>query len=458
MNLILEKLLCENNHMNRFFYTVLLFIALPFTPIKLLWRAKKQPEYLQHWAERYGFYAPIAGNKNTPIIWLHCVSVGETVAALPLVQALLQGYPNHQILMTHTTPTGRATSAQIFGDKILRAYLPYDVPFAVNRFLKHFKPTLGLLMETELWFNLIAAAKARNMPILLVNARLSEKSAHGYSKLGRLAQQGLNDLSAIAAQTEADAKRLTALRNNSHATSISVLGNIKFDVTPPKDAVGFGMNLRKSLQADVVKKQDDSETARPIFLAASTRSLNGTDEESLILDAVAKCAVPNLVTVIVPRHPERFDAVEALLKQRGLRYKRRSAIDFNNANLTDIDVLLGDSMGEMFSYYACCDVAFIGGSLLALGGQNLIEASAVGKPTLVGPHTFNFTQVVNFAIQAGATKRVQDVADLATTLGEMFNQPEQLSRMANAGLTFSAQNQGATARLLTLIKPYLTSR
>jgi 3-deoxy-D-manno-octulosonic-acid transferase len=454
MNLNLEKLLCENNHMNRFFYTVLLFIALPFTPIKLLWRAKKQPEYLQHWAERYGFYAPIAGNKNTLIIWLHCVSVGETMATVPLVQSLLQRYPNHQVLITHTTPTGRATSVQVFGDKILRAYLPYDVPFAVNRFLKHFKPTVGLLMETELWFNLIAAAKVRKMPILLVNARLSEKSARGYGKLGLLAQQGLNHLSAIAAQTEADATRLNALRNNSEATPISVMGNIKFDVTPPKDAIAIGMKLRKRLLADI-KTKDMSETVRPIFLAASTRNLNGVDEESLILDAIERCAVPNLITIIVPRHPERFDAIEALIKQRGLRYKRRSALDFDETQLLNIDVLLGDSMGEMFSYYACCDVAFIGGSLLPLGGQNLIEASAVGKPTLVGPHTFNFTQVVNFAIQAGATKRVQDVEDLATTLGEMFNQPEQLTLMAKAGLTFSQKNQGATARLIKLIDPYL---
>ncbi|PPC91153.1 MAG: 3-deoxy-D-manno-octulosonic acid transferase, partial [Methylotenera sp.] len=191
--------------MTRNLYTCLLSILLPFTPLKLLWRGRKQPEYLAHWRERYGFYhTPM----QAPVIWLHCVSVGETRAAEPLVNALLSQYPQHQILLTHTTPTGRATSEQLFGDKVTRVYLPYDVPFAVTRFLRHFKPSIGVLMETELWFNLIAGCHQRNIPLVLANARLSEKSALGYRKLGKVLTEGLQSLSKIGAQTEADATRL----------------------------------------------------------------------------------------------------------------------------------------------------------------------------------------------------------------------------------------------------------
>ena len=250
--------------MPRFIYTALVFILLPFVPVKLLWRSIKQPEYLRHWNERFGFYTTPVTKK---VIWLHCVSVGETRAAAPLIEALKSQYPNHQILLTHTTPTGRHTSEQLFADDVQRVYLPYDLPFAVNRFLAHFKPSIGLLMETELWFNLIAACKQRTIPLLLLNARLSEKSANGYAKLGNLAKNGLRDLSAIAAQGEADAARLQALG----AQNVTVAGNLKFDVKPPADSLEKGLQLRKLLGEK-----------RTIFLAASTRE----GEEALILDAV----------------------------------------------------------------------------------------------------------------------------------------------------------------------------
>ena len=277
--------------MSRNVYTFLLYLLLPLTPLKLLWRAKKQPEYLAHWQERYGCYKQ---SLTKPVIWLHCVSVGETRAAEPLIEALLQQYPNHQILLTHTTPTGRATSQQLFGDQITRVYLPYDLPFAVNRFLKHFKPVIGVLMETELWFNLIHSCKQHHVPLLLVNARLSEKSARGYSKLGKVVKQGLQGLAGVAAQTAQDAARLQALG----AANVSVVGNIKFDVAPHTDAVTWGKLLRDALGK-----------ARPVLLAASTRD----GEEALILTAVAQANIPDLLTIIVPRHPQRFDEVADLL-------------------------------------------------------------------------------------------------------------------------------------------------
>jgi len=423
-----------NKKMTRNLYTCLLYLLLPFTPLKLLWRGRKQPEYLQHWRERYGFYqTPV----QKPVIWLHCVSVGETRAAEPLIKALLSQYPTHQLLLTHTTPTGRATSEQLFGDSVSRVYLPYDVPFAVARFLQHFKPVVGALMETELWFNLIAGCKQRDISVLLVNARLSEKSAAGYAKLGQVLHQGLQNLSAIAAQTSADAGRLQSLG----AAEVSITGNIKFDVAPHATAHNLGAQLRQLLGA-----------ARPVFLAASTRD----GEESLIMDAVSLANIPNLLTIIVPRHPQRFDAVAELLKKSNHAYMRRSMLD-GAAVPNAVDYLLGDSMGEMFTYYASCDVAFIGGSLLPLGGQNLIEACSMGKPVLVGPHTFNFEEATKMAIAAGAANRVQNAEELSQKLQQLFAHSQQRQAMCDASLQFSEQNRGATQKTLTVLQAYIAA-
>lgn len=419
--------------MSRTFYTALLYLLLPLTPLKLLWRARKQPEYLAHWQERYGFYKTSC---SKPLIWLHAVSVGETRAAEPLVKALLQQYPDHKILLTHTTPTGRATSEQLFGNQVVRVYLPYDLPFAVKRFLRHFHPTIGVIMETELWFNLIAQCQQRKIPLLLMNARLSEKSAQGYRKLGKVAQQGLRGLTAIAAQTAQDAVRL----QNLGANNVSIVGNIKFDVAPHADATAKGEMLRNLLG-----------NQRPVFLAASTRD----GEEPLILDAVAKANISNLLTIIVPRHPQRFDAVAELLDKTTSGFIRRSSLNNGAVVNPQIAFVLGDSMGEMFSYYTSCDVAFIGGSLLPLGGQNLIEACSVGRPVLIGPHTFNFEQATETAISAGAAQRVQNSSDLAMQLQHLFANAEKRAAMAAAGLRFSEESRGATERTLSLLKQYL---
>ena len=406
-------------------YKFLLYLLLPFTALKLLWRARKQAEYLQHWRERYGFYCiPI----NKPVIWLHCVSVGETRAATPLVKALLKKYPNHQILLTHTTPTGRATSEQLFGDNVQRVYLPYDVPFAVHGFLKHFKPVIGVLMETELWFNLIAACKQHNIPLLLVNARLSERSARGYAKLGKLARQGLQDLAEIAAQTQADAERFEQLG----AKQVSVAGNLKFEVIPPVDAVMQGQQLRTLFGNN-----------RPIFLAASTRE----GEEAIILNAVVE--IPNLLTVIVPRHPQRFSEVEALLKARGIQYQKRSSLQQVVNNQTQ--VILGNTMGELFTYYASADICLVGGSLLPYGGQNLIEAMRMGKPVLIGEHTYNFKEVSVLALAQEAALLVKDAAKIRQTIENLLENPEKQAEMGAAGLAICMVSQGATEKTLSMI-------
>ena len=437
--------------MNRFFYCILLCLILPLVPLKLLWRGIKQPAYLRHWAERFGFYGTQINKRlNKPNIWLHCVSVGETRAAEPLVKQLQTTYPNHQILLTHGTPTGRDASEGIFGNLVTSVYLPYDLPFAVNNFLNHFKPQIGLIMETELWFNLIAVCKQRSIPMLLLNARLSEKSASGYAKLGKLVQEGLQNLSAIAAQTEDDAARFNTLG----AKNISVAGNLKFDVKPPADAVDKGLQLRKQLGK------------KTVFLAASTRD----GEEALILEAVKDL---NILTIIVPRHPQRFDEVAALFKQDNIAFQRKS--ELNNIGLqpntpghplsnslhefdspcthedSRLTIILGDTMGELFNYYAACDFCFIGGSLLNYGGQNLIEAAQLAKPIIIGEHTFNFADAANNAVQMGAALRVNNVASLREQIILLGNDLNLRKKMQQNALVFSQTYTGATTRLMQLI-------
>ena len=413
----------------RLFYSLLLWLLLPLVPLRLLWRGLRQREYWLHSPERFGFFTVTT---SQPVIWLHCVSVGETRAAVPLVQALQAQYPNHRLLLTHGTPTGRATSEQLFGDRVLRCYLPYDVPFAVKRFIRHFRPRLGLLMETELWFNLIHHCYQQDMPVLLVNARLSEKSAHRYAKIRQLIGMGLQQLAAIGAQTEHDAGRLRALG----ARQVKVTGNLKFDAAQPEPD---SKNLRLMFGR-----------GRPVFLAASTRD----GEESLILQAVESLKIPHLLTVIVPRHPQRFDEVAGLLEKQGISFVRRSSLD-NHETLDGVHVVLGDSMGEMTAYFSACDLALIGGSLLPYGGQNLIEACALGKPVLIGPHTYNFEEAAIQAVNCGAAERVADVSGLAHAIEHLFAHPMLLQAMGNAGLEFTARNRGATERTMDLIKPLL---
>ncbi len=411
-------------------YTILLWLLLPYIFFHLLWRARRQPEYLQHVAERFGFYS---ASINKPIIWLHTVSVGETRAAASLIQRLREKYPDHQLLLTHTTPTGRAASAQLYGDDVLRVYLPYDYPFAVKYFLRHFRPSIGILLETEIWFNLIHICHAEKIPLLLLNARLSEKSAARYARYPNIVRFGLRELSAIAAQTEADADRLTTLG----AHNVSVIGNLKFDIEPPPTMLELGNKLRTQFGV-----------SRKIFLAASTRA----GEEALLLNALQQANIQHLLTVIVPRHPQRFNEVAALLTQHGIRFQRRSE---GHPISPDTQVVLGDSMGEMFAYYAACDLAFIGGSLLPFGGQNLIEACAVGKPVLIGPHTYNFAQASQNAVDSGAAVRVQDTTELAQALQNLLAHPDQMAEIGNAGLHFVSAHRGATGQALLYISRFL---
>ncbi len=410
----------------RALYTFAWWLLLPCAFLHLLWRARREPAYLRHWGERLGGAPRLAGR---PVIWVHTVSVGETRAAAPLVEALLQRHPQDVLLLTHTTPTGRDTGAALFGDRVVQCYLPYDLPWFVGRFLARTRPRLGVLLETELWPNLLAACRAQGVPVYLVNARLSERSARRYARIPRLTRSTLGLLTGIAAQSDEDAQRLKRLG----AGRVWVTGNLKFDVPAPPDNEARARELRRLLGP------------RFVFLAASTRE----GEEALILDALERLALPDLLTVIVPRHPQRFGEVARLLAGRGIAYVRRSD---GRPVEAQTRVFLGDSMGELAAYYAAADVAYVGGSLLPFGGQNLIEAAAAGVPVLIGPHTWNFAQAARAAVDCGAALRVEDAQALAATLRTLYFDPQRRRRMAEAGRAYARTHQGATGRILALLE------
>ena len=421
--------------MARLIYTLFFYLAQPLVWARLLWRARKQPEYLRNLGERYGYYPQTVPDK---LIWLHVVSVGETRAAEPLIKTLLETYPDHSLLMTHMTPTGRATGGELitkYGSRLLQAYLPYDLPGVCHRFFTHFKPRFGLLMETELWPNLIATAFQRDTPVMLVNARLSARSQRGYLRLSPLIKPTLQQLSAVAAQTAADAERLAGIG----AEHIRVFGNIKFDVTPSPEKLGLGAQWRQMFGQ------------RPVWLAASTRE----GEEPFVLDAFTRFAQRDTLLLLVPRHPQRFNEVAELIVERKLTFCRRSDGVLPTA---ETRVWLGDSMGEMPAYFAVADIALIGGTLLPFGGQNLIEAAACGCPVLVGPHTFNFAQATDDAMTCGAARRIDDADAAAAEAARLLANRDELKRMREAALEFSQAHRGATARTVALIQEITSAR
>jgi 3-deoxy-D-manno-octulosonic-acid transferase len=407
-------------------YNTLLHLALPLLPVRLWWRGHREPGYRAHVGERFGAYAR---RPERPVIWVHAVSVGETRAAQPLVEAIASRFPDHKLLVTQMTPTGRETAQTLYGERATIAYLPYDYPWAVRRFLAHFRPRLGILMETEIWPNLLRGAREAGIPIVLANARMSPKSARGYERIASLARAALADLAGIGAQSEADAARLRALG----AQSVEVTGNLKFDITPPPDVHEKAQALR-SLWG-----------ARPVFLAASTRE----GEEEILLDALARHPIGSALTVIVPRHPRRFEEVAALLARRRLAFVRRSS---NTPVPPDCGFALGDTMGEMFAYYVSADVAWIGGSLLPYGAQNLIEACVMGTPVIIGPSTFNFAQAAELAIEAGAAVQVPVANGVIAQVARLVADPEARRRMAEAGTAFAVAHQGATARTMRIVE------
>jgi 3-deoxy-D-manno-octulosonic-acid transferase len=413
-------------------YRLALLLAAPLIPLRLLWRGRRERGYRQHWDERMALGpAPATG-----ALWVHAVSVGEMRAAQPLIAALRAAHPEVPLLLSCMTPTGRATAEALYGSFARIAYLPYDYAWLVRRFLRRVQPRVGILMETELWPNLVHAAACADVPLVLANARLSARSARGYARLRGLTRACLERIAVVAAQSEADAARLRSLG----AMTVHVTGNLKFDIAPPPDLLQRGRTWRAQWGP------------RPVLLAASTRE----GEEAPLLRAFADTAPAGVLLVLVPRHPQRFDAVAGLIEAAGLAYQRRSALDGELRPQTR--VLLGDSLGELFAYYAACDVAFVGGSLAPLGGQNLIEAASVGRPVLVGPHTFNFEEATRLAVEAGAALRVNDAAGLMENALKLLADAPARARMGEAGAAFAARHRGAAARVEALVSPLLSTR
>ena len=416
-------------------YELLWRLVLPVALLRLWWRGRKEPGYRQHLGERLGRYPALPDAR--PVIWVHAVSVGETRAAEPLLTALRERHPDHRFVLTHMTAAGRATGQALFGELVTQAWFPYDTAAGAGRFFDWCRPRFGLLMETELWPNAILVAAARGIPVFLVNGRMSARSAQGYARVARLSRRMLGALTGVAAQTDADAERLSALG----AAQITVTGNVKFEVAVPEAAVMRGHALRRMFGV-----------SRPILVAGSTRD----GEEVLLLAALSRAPLPaDALVVIVPRHPQRFDAVAELLRQRGLRFVRRSS---GKAVPADVPIVLGDTMGEMFAYYAAADVAFIGGSLLPLGGQNLIEPLAVGTPVLIGPSSFNFAEATRDAVGRGAARQGADADAIVAAAAELLGNPALRVRMRTAGGEMLAAHLGATRRTLDWVEARLAAR
>lgn len=410
----------------RVFYTSLFYLALPFILARLYWRGIKAPAYRQRWRERLGFYTQPFPQQ---VIWFHAVSVGEAEALFPLVQQLQNQQPNTPLLITTTTPTGSARVKAVFKDSVSHVYLPYDLPDAINRFMRCFKPRLAVIVETEIWPNLFLACGQNAVPLFIINARLSEKSAHRYQKIPSLVHPVIRQARLIAAQTDADADRF--IRIGAHPEHVKTLGNIKFDVSIPEAVIRQGQQLKADLFG-----------GRFVWLLASTHK----DEEALFLDIykTLKATIPELLLLIVPRHPERFDDVDKLCGQAGLTVARRTGTASVEAST---DVYLADTMGELKMLYAAADVAFVGGSMVAVGGHNILEAAAVGVPVLFGPFMFNFKEIAANMLKQQAAIQCPDPTAVQNALLALYQQPDYRALLVTQGNAFIRQNQGALERI-----------
>lgn len=408
-------------------YSLLLRLLAPVYLARLWWRGRAEPLYRHAWAERLGWYGG-ADEAHVDWVWLHAVSLGETRAATALIEAMRSRLPGMRLLLTHTTATGREAGQALLREGDRQVWLPYDTPGATRRFMRHFQPGVGVLMETEVWPNLQAAARARGVPMVLCNARLSDKSLRQGLRFAALLRPAAQMLTLTLAQTEDDARRLRL----AGAPAVQVTGNLKFDVTPAPALMARGQGWRGG-------------SDRPVVLAASTRE--GEDEG--LLGAWLALPEPRPRLLVVPRHPQRFDEVAATIAGHGLTLSRRSSWPASGPDdaAQSCAVWLGDSVGEMPAYYAAADVALLGGSFAPLGGQNLIEAAACGCPLVMGPHTFNFAQAAELALAAGAAQRVSDWMSGVAEARAIALSAVRRQAMVQAAAAFSQAHRGAAMRM-----------
>jgi len=421
--------------MNRLLYTVLFYLALPFILGRLWWRGLKAPAYRERWLERLGFFKP-KNKMSTQPLWIHAVSVGETLAIVPLVKLIQARYPDIPIVMTTMTPTGAERVKASFADTVTHYYCPYDLPCALRRFIKKLNPRACVIVETELWPNLVNSCAHSGIPLLVANARLSERSARGYTRFSTLARQMLEQINMIAVQNEIDGQRFLDLGLPSR--SMSVTGSIKFDVKAPEGSERLAYALRQMWGE-----------SRKVLIGASTHE--GEESELIAVYQQLLSDYPDLLLVVVPRHPERFDRVAELIKQAGLKLARRS---LGQQPESRTQVYLGDTMGELMKLLAAADIAFVGGSLVERGGHNPLEPAVLKKPVIMGPHYFNFQLICDSLQQAGGLTVVSDADGLAGELRRLLDDTERLSSQGQAGYQFVMQNQGALEKLYALTDEY----
>ncbi len=416
----------------RYLYNLLTYLLL--IPFACYWivRGLGNRSYLDRLGQRFGFGFPSIER----CIWVHAVSVGEVQAAVPLIRTLAKRFPDRALLITTVTPTGAARVRTLFGDSAYHCYIPFEFPHAVDAFFRKVNPEAALIMETEIWPNLYRACGVRKVPLILVSARISPRSVPGYRKLLPLIRETLSHGIIIAAQSEPDADRFLALGANPSRTC--VMGNIKFDVEPDPDVPDKGNAVRAELFGE-----------RPVWIAASTHE----GEEELVLDVHRALQIrhPDLLLVLVPRHPERFPAVRELVEGRGFSVVSRT----EGQPAGDAAVFLCDTMGEVPMFYVASDVAFVAGSLVPIGGHNLLEPAALGVPAVTGPHNFNAQDIADLFIELGACRKVNDTDELAETVSELLSNPEEAARLGRAGQTLLEENRGALERLLVLLEPLL---
>lgn len=418
----------------RYLYTLAMYLVTPFIMLRLLARGVRYRDYHRRWRERFGFPSAPAVSGS---LWVHAVSVGEVNAAEPLIKALRDSYPNAPLVVTTVTPTGSERVRQLFGDSVVHVYLPYDLPFAVSRFLQRVRPRLAIIVETEIWPNLYFACRRRGIPLMIVNARLSERSLRGYKPMGGLVRSALSCVCLIAAQSRTDAARYHLL--GADPSTILVSGNMKFDMPIADDAVPVGEELRQQWGR-----------LRPVWIAGSTHE----GEEMPVLEAHLEVLkrLPDALLLIAPRHPERFKMVEHSARSLGFSVATRS---LDRVPSESHQVFVIDAMGELMPFYAAADLAFVGGSLIPIGGHNVLEPAALSTPVLVGPHTFNFEEITLTLIREGGAARVGGKEDLGKEVLRLLLDTARRERMgASARIVFDSE-RGAVRRVMGLIDKQL---
>lgn len=414
----------------RYLYTTLIILLAPFFTLRLFWKSRLNPGYRQRWLERFGVF------ESPPLqqsIWIHAASVGEVQATQQLVKQLQQRYPGTTIVLSTTTPTGAERVKLLYGDDVIHYYFPYDIPFVINRWLNQVRPEKLIMMETEIWPNLLIACQEKQIPAILANGRLSERSLHGYLRFGRFTQQVFQSIRVVAVQSEDDAQRFKQVGVS--PGQMHITGSVKFDVSQPAIVREQAEAMRRLIG-----------TGRPVWIAASTRE----GEEEAVLAAHARVCetISEALLILVPRHPERFDKIAQLCEQRGFTLMRRSS---NRTCTAEHNVFLGDSMGELPMMYQVADVAFVGGSLVDTGGQNVLEPASFGLPVLFGPSMYNFATISEMLLCEQAALRVDDAAALADQVVNWLSDASERAKYGENARRLVEENRGATDKLVSLI-------